>query len=220
MQKESALKLVVVGVAACAAVFGLSAFSPAKDTQLFTAITADEQDYLKFVAKYGRNYGTKEEFSFRLATFVENKKKIAKHNSANHTSTAGVNQFADWTVAEFKKMLGSKKHLDQVITNPTYLSTENLKDSVDWRSHGSVTPVKNQAQCGSCWAFSTTGTLEGFHHIATGQLLSLSEQQFVDCDKSSYGCNGGFMNLALVYASQNPVVLESDYPYVAQNQAC
>ncbi len=91
MQKESALKLVVVGVAACAAVFGLSAFAPAQDTQLFTAITADEQEYLKFVARYGRNYGTKEEFSFRLATFIENKKKIEEHNSQNTSSTTGIN---------------------------------------------------------------------------------------------------------------------------------
>lgn len=220
MQKESALKLVVVGVAACAAVFGLSAFAPAKDTQLFTAITADEQEYLKFVARYGRNYGTKEEFSFRLQTFTENKKSIDQFNAENHTSTVDVNQFADWTAAEFKKLLGTKNNINEVILAPTVLPEVGAPATVDWRKSGAVTPVKNQGQCGSCWSFSTTGALEGFYQIATGKLVSLSEQQFVDCSKTSYGCNGGFMTLALTYATQTPIQLESDYPYTAQDGQC
>ena len=220
MQKESALKLVVVGVAACAAVFGLSAFAPARDTQLFTAITADEQEYLKFIARYGRNYGTKEEFGFRLKTFTENKQKIDEFNSQKHTSTVAVNHFTDFTTAEFKQMLGSKKNINEAIVAPTYLDTTNLAATVDWRAQGAVTGVKNQGQCGSCWAFSTTGSLEGFHKLATGQLVSLSEQQFVDCSTTSYGCSGGFMTLALQYATQNPVVRETDYPYTAQGGSC
>ena len=220
MQKESALKLVVVGVAACAAVFGLSAYAPAKDTQLFTAITAEEQEYLRFIARYGRNYGTKEEFGFRLKTFTENKQKIDEFNALNSTSTVGVNQFTDFTAAEFKQKLGSKKAISQVIKAPTFLDASNLADSVDWRNQGAVTGVKDQGQCGSCWSFSTTGSLEGFHKIATGNLVSLSEQQFVDCDTSSYGCSGGFMQLALQYAVSNPIQLESAYPYTAQNGNC
>lgn len=221
MQKESALKLVVVGVAACAAVFGLSAFAPAKDTQLFTAITADEQEYLKFIAQHGRNYGTKEEFQFRLKTFTENKQKIDEFNSQNgHTSTVGINKFADFTTAEFKQLLGSKQKISQVVDNVTYLPEANLSATVDWRAKGAVTGVKDQGQCGSCWSFSTTGTLEGFHQIKTGKLVSLSEQQFVDCSTTSYGCNGGFMTYALQYAQTNPVVLESQYPYTAQNGNC
>ena len=123
------------------------------------------------------------------------------------------------TATEFKSMLGFKGETNE-IPQVTYLPETNLAASLDWRSRGAVTPVKNQGQCGSCWSFSTTGTLEGFHHIATGNLVSLSEQQLVDCSKTSYGCNGGFMVYALQYAQQNPIERESDYPYTAQTQSC
>ena len=92
MNSTSTLKLVTVGVAACAAVFGLSAFAPARDTTLFTAISQTEQEYLKFVARYGRNYGTKEEYAFRLEIFTQNKAKIDAHNAEEgQTSTVGIN---------------------------------------------------------------------------------------------------------------------------------
>merc|ERR1719434_680490 len=95
------------------------------------------------------------------------------------------------------------------------LSTENLTDSVDWRSKGAVTPVKNQAQCGSCWAFSSTGSMEGAHQIATGNLVSLSEEQLVQCSTVNSGCNGGLMDYAFQYAETTPMVTEDAYPYTS-----
>merc|ERR1711907_196423 len=85
---------------------------------------------------------------------------------------------------------------------------------------GAVTPVKDQGQCGSCWAFSTTGGLEGAWQIATGKLTSMSEQQFVDCDTSSMGCNGGNMNTAFTWAEKQNVATESSYAYTARDGTC
>merc|ERR1712004_678889 len=87
-------------------------------------------------------------------------------------------------------------------------------------TRGAVTPVKNQGQCGSCWAFSTTGGLEGSWQIASGNLVSLSEQQFVDCDKTSAGCNDGLMESAFSWAQNQNIATESSYAYTARDGTC
>merc|ERR1712061_474785 len=100
------------------------------------------------------------------------------------------------------------------------LSTANLADSVDWVAKGAVTPVKNQAQCGSCWAFSSTGALEGAWQTATGKLLSFSEQQLVDCAKfrwGNMGCSGGLQQHAFNYIEQADLCAEDQYPYTGKN---
>ena len=90
----------------------------------------------------------------------------------------------------------------------------DIPESVDWRTAGAVTPVKNEANCGSCWAFSATGALEGAHFIQTGMLLSLSEQQLVDCSTGmSKGCDGGMQQDAFDYAEKKKVEKEDQYPY-------
>merc|ERR1712187_489147 len=93
-------------------------------------------------------------------------------------------------------------------------------EGADWTTKGAVTPVKNQGQCGSCWAFSTTGGLEGSWQLATGTLTSMSEQQFVDCSKQNSGCNGGLMDTAFTFAEGTAVATESSYPYTARDGSC
>merc|ERR1712025_94236 len=97
---------------------------------------------------------------------------------------------------------------------------EELADTVDWSTKGAVTPVKDQGQCGSCWAFSTTGGLEGAWELSSGNLVSMSEQQFVDCSKQNSGCNGGLMETAFSWAKSQNIATESSYAYTARDGSC
>ena len=178
-------------------------------------MTEADYKFMDFVTQHGRSFGTVAEYNFRFGIFRENLAKIEAHNAAGLTWTLGVNHLTDRTPEELKKMNGFQA-TGYTAENVTLLNTDNLAADVDWRTKGAVTAVKNQGQCGSCWSFSTTGALEGMHQIASGQLLSLSEQQLVDCSLLNHGCNGGSMALAFLYAESHPLETESDYPYVAK----
>jgi len=210
---------------AALAALGLVAvnYSSSEGSQLFLSerITEDEMAYMRYVTEWGKSYGTKAEFVFRMEQFKQTMANIAEHESNDaHKSTVGLNQFSDWTHAEYKKLLGYKSRQNVSAEEPELLDVSNLADAVDWRTKGAVTPVKNQGQCGSCWAFSTTGAVEGAMFLSSGTLQSYSEQQLVDCSKMNNGCNGGLMDYAFQYIETNPLMLESDYPYTARNGHC
>ena len=95
-----------------------------------------------------------------------------------------------------------------------------IPDEIDWRTKKAVTGVKNQGSCGSCWAFSTTGSIEGAYAIKTGKLISLSEQQLVDCATDNNGCNGGLMDTAFKYVEHNSLESEQDYQYQGSDDSC
>lgn len=171
---------------------------------------------------HGKHYKNEEERAYRALIYKKNMEKIAAHNAGNHTWTMAVNKYADLTSAEFRSRTsggaaGFYKPNAEKYYVPVNLRA-SLPSSVDWVSAGAVTPVKNQGQCGSCWSFSSTGAMEGAWFIAKGALVSLSEQQLVDCStaEGNMGCNGGMMDYAFQYVISNGgITCESDYPYSA-----
>ena len=174
--------------------------------------------FMKYISEWGKSYGTKAEFEFRLEQFKNSLKKMAEHRENGSASEVTINNFADWTPAEYRRLLGYRGTQYNQETNE--VSEEVLADEVNWVTKGAVTPVKNQGACGSCWAFSTTGGVEGAMFLSTGKLQSFSEQQLVDCSKSNAGCNGGWMDTAFQYIQTAPLMLEADYPYTAKDGHC
>ena len=188
------------------------------------ALTSAEFEYMNYMAAFNKNHNDVETFNMRKANFERVDAFIKEHNASNATYTAGHNQFSDWTDAEYKSILGYVRGERSERKAPTVLDTSMNADSVNWVEAGAVTPVKDQGQCGSCWAFSSTGSLEGAHFIATGELLSFSEQQLVDCayiKYGNYGCNGGLQDNAYKYYEDgNDAELESVYPYKGVKGTC
>jgi C1A family cysteine protease len=183
-----------------------------------------------FVTKYGRTYISPEEEQQRFTIFEDNYKLIERHNALNHSYKLSVNDFADQGVVEFKSArlgLAPPRERSPMWGNLPSLGMDlysgaDLPASVDWTTKGAVTPMKNQRHCGSCWSFATTGALEGAWQIRTGKLVSLSEQQLVDCstENGNSGCQGGDMDAAFDYLKKHGLCAESSYSYAASAGKC
>jgi len=181
---------------------------------------------------FNKQYRDFNEEQVRHAIWKDNFRRINEHNAKSNgvlggpSLRLGMNHFGDLTNTEFRETMNGyfhKKGGERY--GSTFLTPHNVKlpEAVDWRREGYVTPVKNQGQCGSCWSFSTTGALEGQHFRKTGKLVSLSEQNLVDCSTSygNHGCNGGLMDNAFKYIEQNGGLdTEDSYPYTGQEGEC
>jgi len=182
-----------------------------------------QQAFFQYVKDYKKQYPI-EEFFDRFSIFKTNLALIEEHNRGSSGWKMGLNQFADLTQQEFRSYLGLKRRDNSFIRSKNTAPVPNVPvNDIDWQKNGAVTPVKDQAQCGSCWAFSTTGSMEGVNQIKTGQLLSLSEQELVDCAGSSgnQGCNGGLMDDAFEWIIKNGgLASEAAYPYHATDGSC
>lgn len=187
--------------------------------------------YEAWLVKHGKVYNALGEKERRFEIFKDNLRFVEEHNSngaGNKDFKLGMNKFADLTNEEYRAMfLGTKKRGLAVEAKKTgqryaYRGGEDLPKMVDWREKGAVAPVKDQGQCGSCWAFSTVAAVEGINQIVTGNLTTLSEQELVDCDRGyNMGCNGGLMDYAFDFIVQNGGIdTEDDYPYHARDNKC
>lgn len=169
---------------------------------------------------HNKAYKTVAEEEHRFTIFLHNYIQILTHNQNNSSVTLALNQFADLTDGEFTAMHTGLVRRNRKNTRVANFSLTALPEKVDWRTKGAVNPVKNQLACGSCWAFSATGALEGFYFINKGQLESFSEQQLVDCVVKDDGCDGGLMIDAFEYTAESGIQRNIDYPYVARDQKC
>ena len=207
----------ILAFAALIAVASVLIFSVQPENSKFT-------EFEKFKLDHGKVYASIEEEEYRKAVFMTNLAKITAHNAdKTQTHTEGVNQFTDLTQSEFVNIYLQTK------VNPKFTNINNartMRDServgdVDWTSQGKVSPIKDQGQCGSCWAFSATGAIESAL-LLSGRNDLLSEQQLVDCSRSygNMGCSGGWMDSAFQYVRDHGLTTSSAYPYVARNQNC
>ncbi|XP_072546261.1 procathepsin L-like isoform X1 [Salminus brasiliensis] len=197
------------------------------------SISLEDLEFHAWKLKFGKIYHSVEEESQRKLTWMTNRKLVLVHNmladQGVKTYRLGMTYFADMDNNEYRKMFASclgAFNRTKARSATTFLRQAGgapLPDTVDWRAKGYVTDVKDQKDCGSCWAFSATGSLEGQTFRKTGKLVSLSEQQLVDCSGKygNFGCGGGLMDQAFDYIKDNKGIdTEDSYPYEAVDGDC
>ena len=176
-----------------------------------------------FIKTYNKDYSDSE-ISERLVIYKNNIDIINKHNNENHSWKMAVNEFTDLSQEEFKTTYNCyNKDTNRLINRKQYLNFyRDVPSEVDWTVKGAVTAVSDQKNCGSCWSFSCTEAVESAYFLSTGNLVSLSEQQLVDCSGSfgNEGCNGGLMDYGFEYIKENGICSESSYPYTGVDGTC
>ncbi|XP_050505771.1 cathepsin L-like proteinase [Diabrotica virgifera virgifera] len=203
---------------------------------LIVAISAglheDYEEWISFKVKFSRKYGPAEDKS-RFQIFQKKLREIEQHNEKYAKGEIGwkqgVTQFTDWTEEEFEAILDKQLATEPVLEDSlgVYKADPNelLEASVDWREKGAVLPVRHQSKprdCGSCWAFSAVGALEGQVAIHKKQKIPLSPQNLVDCTRNygNRGCRGGWPVRSFQYIQKEGISSEADYPYVAKDETC
>nr|AHA84271.1 thiol protease aleurain [Phaseolus vulgaris] len=180
--------------------------------------------FARFARRYGKNYHSADEIRHRFRIFSDNIRLIRSTNKRPLTYTLGVNHFADWTWEEFTRhRLGAAQNCSATLKGNHRLTDAAPPEEKDWRKEGIVSHVKDQGHCGSCWTFSTTGSLEAAYAQAFGKNISLSEQQLVDCAGAfnNFGCGGGLPSQAFEYIKYNGGLdTEEAYPYTEKDGVC
>jgi C1A family cysteine protease len=183
--------------------------------------------FASYMSHHGKKY-SKDDLVYRFKVFKANMDFIASHNKMNLSYTLGMNKFGDMPFHEFHAKYTGLNYVKRDFSRSMNAPVDSTPvhgnpPAIDWRAKKAVTPVKDQGQCGSCWAFSATGSMEGAWAVSKSKLVSLSEQQLVDCSGSqgNQGCNGGLMDYAFEYVIDNKgIAAESTYPYKAVDQRC
>lgn len=190
------------------------------------AIAAPAPDVLvkfeEFRGKWGLSYGGIE-YQRRLGYFEDTLKQIDRLQQQEQGTAmySHLGPFSDLSADEMAQRMGIFQNGQFSQIAPTPVPNVSLAASFDWVAKGAVNPIKNQGQCGSCWSFSTVANLEGTGFVSVGKLVSLSEQNIMDCDKTCDSCNGGLPSYALEWSSQNGgVASEASYPYIARDESC
>jgi len=193
-------------------------------------LTRRELEFLfgAWMTQHKRSFVSPSEYVERLDKFGRNIRKIEKHNAdPSKTYTLAMNEYGHMDWKEFRSTFikggfgagkNTKKMSGRSLLSTTFSEVATLPDDVDWVSKGAVTAVKNQGKCGSCWAFSTVGSMEGAYFLKTGKLINFSEEELVDCSSSAgdQGCNGGLMDNAFTWLETSGGICSlDDYPYVA-----
>ncbi|KAL7732355.1 hypothetical protein ACLKA6_004339 [Drosophila palustris] len=191
------------------------------------------EQFKTFKVEFNKVYKDVMEERERLIVYLNNMLIITRHNqryaAGNESYEMGVNQFTDLRPEEFESLMLSSINASDLESDIDYTFSPSVNlsnpSSIDWRTKGAVTPVKNQGSCGSCWAFSATGVLESHHFIKTRQLVALSEQNLVDCTRgfpyNNKGCRGGWPASALTYVKNNGGInTEKSYPYQGRDLRC